>query len=207
MLQATSIPMMWRCGGVVWFGANVCIYLVFLTWCHELIQLLFNKDQVTSPTKTLQADLNDKLPSLCCEKKCACGKTCRELFLIFFRTHIFLSLCFQRHRFLTKHDFPFLSAFFRSFLFNYFHLFIIPLTYFICVACGFFFCLFFSQQVFQALIEWYSSIKAILNIFIIFKLKVDGPSHPENVIYVLSFMYTYLVHNWKKKHGKILWDD
>lgn len=69
LLQATSIPMMWRY--VVWFGANVCLawnYLVFLTWCHELIQLLFNKDQVTSPTKTLQADLNDKLPSLCCEK-------------------------------------------------------------------------------------------------------------------------------------------
>lgn len=85
---------------------------------------------------------------------------------------------------------------FCSFLFNYFHLFIIPLTYFICVVCVFF--LFLSQQVFQALIEWYSSIKAILNIFIIFKLKVDGPSHPKNAIYVLSFIYTYLVHNWEK---------
>lgn len=44
-------------------------FLVFLTRCHELIQLLYTKkNKWYRQTKTLEAHLNDKLLSLCCEK-------------------------------------------------------------------------------------------------------------------------------------------
>lgn len=133
---------------------------------------------------------------LCAVKKVCLWQNMSWTFLNFFSHSYFSLALFSTTSISYQTWFSIFVCVFCSFLFNYFHLFIIPLTYFICVVCVFF--LFLSQQVFQALIEWYSSIKAILNIFIIFKLKVDGPSHPKNAIYVLSFIYTYLVHNWEK---------
>lgn len=134
--------------------------------------------------------------------------------------HSFL-LCFPCHRFFPKHaydDLPFffslclslslsLSSVCFLFLFNYFHLFIILSTYFICVVVVVvvFFLSYYFLNRFQVLIEWYSSIKAILNIFIILKLNVGRSTVSSSKRNVYSFIYTWIWFIIDKSTEKSPW--